>query len=149
MKTTLSALAVFFAAATGAHAEQIWLTMDHVRPYQLETPAQSIVVGNPGIADVTVQDNRNLLLFGKAPGMTNIYMFDENGEAFKNLVIRVRSQSAGMLTFYRGSARTTYNCTSNCEATVTVGDDPGTFGEVAGQVQNKFGQAASAAGAAE
>lgn len=149
MRTIISALAVFFAAATGAHAEQIWLTMDQVRPYTLETPAQSIVVGNPGIADVTVQDNKNLLLFGKAPGMTNMYIFNEEGEAVTNLIIRVRAQSAGMLTFYRGSARTTYNCTSNCEATVTVGDSTETFSEVSSQVQNKFKQASGSGSTAE
>ncbi|PQA87835.1 pilus assembly protein N-terminal domain-containing protein [Hyphococcus luteus] len=126
-----------------AAAEQLWLTMDQVRPFQLENPAQSIVVGNPAIADVTIQDNSNILLFGKAPGLTNIYIFDEDGEPAKNLVIRVRTPSSDMLTVHRGAARTTYNCTTNCEATVTVGDDPSAFNGVSGQVTAKYGQASS------
>lgn len=144
MKMVFSAVAVFIAAVTGAHAEQIWLTMDQVRPYKLDTPASSIVVGNPAIADVTVQDNESLLLFGKGPGLTNIFIFDEAGEPKKNLIVRVRSHGTNMLTFHHGSARTTYNCTSNCEATVTVGDDPETFAAVSTQVVNKFKQAATA-----
>lgn len=146
MRTLLSAFAIVFALTSGAHAGQIWLTMDQVRPFKLENPAQSIVVGNPSIADVTVQDNENLLLFGKAPGLTNIYIFDEKGEAVDNLIIRVRSPSTDMLTFHRGTARTTYNCTTNCEATITVGDDPATFSGVAAQVKNKLTQAENAAG---
>jgi Flp pilus assembly secretin CpaC len=143
MRRILIAAALFTASTQVAAAEQIWLTMDQVRPYKLETPAQSIVVGNPAIADVTIRDNTNVLLFGKAPGLTNIYVFDENGEAVKNLTIRVRTPSADMLTVHRGAARTTYNCTTNCEATVTVGDDPTAFSGVAGQVQAKYDQAST------
>ncbi len=140
MRRILAAALAFAALGETAAAEQLWLTMDQVRPFKLETPAQSIVVGNPAIADVTIQDNTNLLLFGKAPGLTNIYIFDETGAPAKNLMIRVRTPSSDMLTVHRGAARTTYNCTTNCEATVTVGDDPATFGGVAGQVTQKYNQ---------
>ncbi len=143
MRRILIAAAIFAATTQVAAAEQLWLTMDQVRPFKLENPAKSIVVGNPAIADVTIQDNANILLFGKAPGLTNIYIFDENGEAVKNLVIRVRTPSSDMMTVHRGVARTTYNCTTNCEATVTVGDDQAQFGIVSSQVQNKYSQANS------
>lgn len=145
MRRIFTAALVFIGATQTAAAEQLWLTMDQVRPYKLENPAQSIVVGNPAIADVTVQDNTNVLLFGKAPGLTNIYIFDDKGEPVKNLIIRVRTPSADMLTVHRGGARTTYNCTTNCEATVTVGDDQNAFNEVSSQVQSKFSQAANLA----
>ncbi len=146
MRAIFSGLATLFALTTGADAGQVWLTMDQVRPYKLETPAQNIVVGNPAIADVTVQDNQNLLLFGKSPGLTNIYIFDEAGEPIENMIVRVRSQNSDMLTFYRGAARTTYNCTSNCEVTVTVGDALQIFDDTSSQVEKKFDQAKSAAG---
>jgi len=149
MRALFTVLATLIAMTASAKAEQVWLTMDQVRPYKLETPAQNIVVGNPAIADVTVQDNKNLLLFGKSPGLTNIYIFDEQGNAVENLIVRVRSQNANMLTFYKGSARTTFNCTTNCEATITVGDDQAVFNEVSGQVQKKFSQASGAAADAE
>lgn len=141
MRRIFTAAIMFAAMTQAAAAEQLWLTMDQVRPFRLETPAQSIIIGNPSIADVTIQDNTNLLLFGKSPGLTNIYMFDEKGEPLKNLIIRVRTPSSDMLTVHRGAARTTYNCTTNCEATVTVGDDPAAFSGVAGQVKAKYKQA--------
>ena len=145
MRRIFIALIMITASTQSVAAEQLWLTMDQVRPYKLDNPAQSIVVGNPSIADVTVQDNTNVLLFGKAPGLTNIYVFDDKGEAVKNLTIRVRTPSSDMLTVHRGVARTTYNCTTNCEATVTVGDSDATFNGVSAQVETKFGQAASLA----
>ncbi len=145
MRRILAATAALAALLQPAAAEQIWLTMDQVRPLKLETPAKSIVVGNPAIADVTIQDNNNLLLFGKAPGLTNIYIFDETGAATQNLIIRVRTPSSDMLTVHRGAARTTYNCTTNCEATVTVGDDTTQFEIVSSQVENKYKQATTLA----
>lgn len=131
---------------SNAYAGQIWLTMDQVRPYELKLPAGQIVVGNPGIADIQVQDKKRLLLFGKAPGLTNIFIFDEDGGTIDNLQIRVKSASNDMLTVHRGAARITYNCTTRCEATSTVGDDQTTFAEVASQAQAKFQQATAATG---
>jgi len=60
---------------SNAQAGQLWLTMDQVRPYELKLPAGQIVVGNPSIADIQVQDKTRLLLFGKSPGLTNIFIF--------------------------------------------------------------------------
>lgn len=138
---------VFALISQQAAAGQLWLTMDQVRPFKPEKPVHSIVVGNPSIADVNVQGFDQLLFFGKAPGMTNVYFFDENGEAIENLIVRVRTPSSDMLTVHRGAARTTYNCTTNCEATITVGDDQTVFQGVAAQVQNKYSQAQTAASA--
>lgn len=146
MRVFIFSLITLLALTGAAQAGQVWLTMDQVRPYKLDVPAQNIVVGNPAIADVTVQDNKNLLLFGKAPGLTNIYIFDEKGDTIENMIVRVRAQSSDMLTFYRGSARTTYNCTNECEPTITVGDDQQIFTGVASQVTQKLNQAQSAAG---
>jgi len=126
---------------SNANAGQIWVTMDQVRPYQFDVPAGKIVVGNPGIADVEVQDKSNILLFGKAPGLTNIYIFDEEGKTIENLKIRVRAAGNEMLTYHRGAARTTYNCTDRCEATVTIGDEASTFQGLTTQTQAKLSQA--------
>lgn len=142
---TIFAAAILSLAAAEANAGQIWLTMDQVRPYELVKPAGQIVVGNPAIADVTVQDKDRVFLFGKAPGMTNMYIFDDQGEFVDNLVIRVRATTQDMLVMHRGSERTTYTCTTNCEATVTVGDTANTFSQLNQQVNAKVQQAAQGA----
>lgn len=133
----VSAAAFAVSAVTPASAGQVWLTIDHVRPYVIERPANEIVIGNPGIADVTVQDKTRVLLYGKAPGVTNMYIFDEDGKTIENLVVRVTASTDGLLTLNRGSMRTTYACTSDCNATQTVGDSVTSFAEVNQQVQMK------------
>ncbi len=133
------------AVAMPATAEQIWVTMDQVRSHAISKSADSIIVGNPGIADVSVQGKDRFLLFGKAPGLTNIIILDEEGETIDNLQVRVNPPSNNMLVYHGGSNRTTYNCTTHCEATLTVGDDSDEFGIINRQIQEKLGQAANGA----
>lgn len=141
MRKFAAALFALSAAVAPAKAEQIWLTMDQVRPYELEKPAGQIVVGNPAIADVTVQDKNRVFLFGKSPGMTNMYIVDDNGQLVENIIIRVRAAAAGMLVMHRGVMQTTYNCTSRCDPTITVGDESKGFEDVQKQVSSKSEQA--------
>lgn len=142
---TMIAAAILAVAAAPANAGQIWLTMDQVRSYSLEKPAGQIVVGNPSIADVTVQDKEQIFLFGKSPGVTNIYVLDDNGEFLDNIVIRVRAAGEGMLVMHRGAQRTTYNCTDQCDPTMTVGDESTVFSAVQQQVTTKDEQAKASA----
>lgn len=134
--------AITISAPTAVLAEEIWLTMDYVHPIKLDREAAKIIVGNPGIADVTVENATNLLLFGKAPGVTNMFIFDDDGEKIDNMIVRVRALGDNMMTYQRGSQRTTYNCLTLCEATVTVGDGE-SFAEVAQQTAQKYQQASS------
>ena len=127
-------------AATPAFAEEVWLTMDYVEPYKLDAPAAQILVGNPGIADVEVRDDQTVLLYGKAPGTTNMFILGADGEKVDNLIVRVRALGDNVLTVQRGAERTTYNCLTVCETTLTVGDGE-SFNRVQTQVQQKFQQA--------
>ncbi len=139
---TSAALGAFAACLSGvaAKASEVWLTMDYVKPYQLSRDAGQIVVGNPGIADVEVQDSRHILLYGKSPGTTNMYVFDLEGGRVDNLIVRVRAVGEHVVVLQEGAAeRTTLNCMTVCEPTVTVGDGQA-FGVVANQLNQKFQQ---------
>jgi hypothetical protein len=149
MRTFLLSLLVSAAATTAAHADQVWVTMDQVAPYAFKQDVDQIVVGNPGIADVTVRDKSKVLIFGKSPGMTNFFLFDAEGNEIDNLIVRVRSTGTDMLTFHRGGQRATYNCMTQCEPTVTIGDGNETFGVVSQQVQQKYQQVTGGGGVTE
>ena len=143
MRSCIFAGLLAFSFILPASAEQVWVTMDQVRSHKLEKAADSVIVGNPGIADIAVQDKNKFLLFGKAPGLTNIIVLDDNGETIENLSVRVNPPSSGMLVFHGGSNRTTYNCTNHCEATLTVGDANTNFASINSQIQTKLGQASN------
>lgn len=135
--------------ATAASAEQVWVTMDQVKPYTFKQEVAQIVVGNPGVADVTVRDKTRVLLFGKAPGLTNLFLFDADGNEIENLIVRVRSTNSDLLTVQRGGQRFTYNCTSTCEQTLAVGDSQEAFGALTSQVKQKYQQASSSGSKSE
>lgn len=125
----------------GASAGEVWLTMDYVKPFELTREAGQIIVGNPGIADVQVQDSTHLLLYGKSPGTTNMYIYDANGERLDNLIVRVQALGENVLVLQEGAAeRTTFNCMTVCETTVTIGDGEA-FIQTSGQINQKFQQA--------
>jgi len=149
MRIVFSAVFALIASIQTASSEQIWLTMDRVEPFKLEQDAESIAVGNPAIADVTVRDSDSVLLFGKSPGLTNIYFFDADGGVIKNLIVRVRTPMTEMVTLHNGTARTTLQCARNCEVTPTIGDDNQVFTQGLAQVQQKVTQADAAGQAAE
>jgi hypothetical protein len=139
------AFAAAALCATSARAEDIWVTMDQVMPHTFKQEVSQIVVGNPGIADVTVRDKTRVLLFGKAPGMTNLFLFDDKGEEIGSVMVRVRALSAELLVVQKGNQRMTYHCMTVCEQTLTVGDSGDAFGTVSNQVAQKYQQAANAA----
>lgn len=149
MRVFILSLVLSVAATTAAHADQVWVTMDQVAPYAFKQDVDQIVIGNPGIADVTVRDKSKVLIFGKAPGVTNLFLFDAEGNEIDNLIVRVRATGSEMLTFHRGGQRATYNCMSQCEPTITIGDNTETFGVVTQQVQQKYQQATSNANTSE
>jgi Flp pilus assembly secretin CpaC len=123
MRSHILSLAVSFVAFFGlstANAGEVWLTVDQVRAYKLPEPISAIVVGNPGIADVEVSTNTSIMLFGKRPGLTNIYFFNLKGERLDNVSIRVRTASDNMLTLQRGVEFVTYSCTTNCDVAENV-----------------------------
>ena len=148
MKSTIFKVAI--AALIGlmpinAFAGELWLTMDKVRIYDMKSPVASIVVGNPAIADVTVQSDSRILLYGKTPGLTNIYFFDKDGKRVDNVNIRVQSSTGNMMVVNRGVDRATYTCTTKCELAPTVGDSQEVFGRVTQQAGMKNSSAIQAA----
>ncbi len=120
-----------------ANAGELWLTMDQVRAFELSKPISSVVIGNPSIADVTVQSNEQIFLHAKAPGLTNIYFYDLEGNRLDNVMVRVQSATGNMLVLHKGADRETYSCTVNCEPTPTVGDSNEIFQAIAGQASAK------------
>ena len=140
MRSIMIALLATLISVAPATAEQVWVTMDQVRTYTMSEDADSIIIGNPGIADIAVRDKNSFLLFGKAPGMTNLIVLDGQGNQVKNLEVRVNPPSYGMLVYHRGLRRTTYNCTNDCQPTLTVGDSPDDFTRVNQQVRIKTSQ---------
>lgn len=99
------------------------INVNMARILRISAPAATVIVGNPGVADVLIQDPQTLVLTGKSYGQTNLIVLDAQGQPIADTIIEVVQMQAGALTVYRGQARTTLACAPICQSTVTMGDD--------------------------
>jgi len=111
-------------ALADANSEPISVKVNMARILKINAPAATVIIGNPGVADVTIQDPQTLILTGKSYGETNLIILDSRGSAIADTMVSVvEPLSADGLTMYQGQARNTLNCQPICQPTVMLGDD--------------------------
>ena len=104
------------AAVTGAQAEPgIEVIMNQARIVKLARAADTIVVGNPAIADASVQDANTIVLTGRGFGVTNLVVLDSDGAAVIDEQVTVVRQTAQSVRIYRRADIQTLSCTPYCE----------------------------------
>ena len=125
MRLTQSIRVFFLYAATSiaavvmgvsAQAEPgIEVIMNQARIVKLTRAADTIVVGNPAIADASVQDANTIILTGKGFGVTNLVVLDSDGTAVIDEQVTVVRQTAQSVRIYRRADIQTLSCTPYCE----------------------------------
>lgn len=128
------------AASTGGFAqtgEVIDITIDFAKILKIDRQPETIVIGNPGIADTTVGDEETLILTGKAAGTTNLIVFDKDGVEIMNAMLRVSSDIQQLTTVFYGASRQTFSCSPVCEQVISVGDNQTKFENAATQIQGR------------
>jgi hypothetical protein len=133
----LLTLAAAQPAAAQNAGPDVNVLIDQVSMLRLERPAAEIIVGNPSIADVSVQSAKVLVLTGKSYGETNIMVLDADGKVMVNRRLIVQEPRAGFVTVYSGSARQTLHCAPHCTPPLMIGDAPEYFSTIAGQITTK------------
>ena len=103
-------------AALPASAEAIRVFVDQARVVKLARPADTIIVGNPEIADAAVQDASTVVLTGKGFGVTNLVILDRDGAAIVDEQIVVSRASANAVNVYRRAELEALSCSPYCEA---------------------------------
>ncbi|RWQ46842.1 pilus assembly protein N-terminal domain-containing protein [Mesorhizobium sp.] len=109
----LAATAVVVTAKAGAGIE---VTMNQAKIVKLSRAADTIVVGNPAIADASVQDASTIVLTGKGFGVTNLVVLDQEGRPIVDEQITVVRQDASSVRIYRRAEIQTMSCTPYCES---------------------------------
>ncbi|MEO1189338.1 MAG: pilus assembly protein N-terminal domain-containing protein [Pseudomonadota bacterium] len=127
-------------------SRRIILGIDRAELLRLNGAVETIVIGNPVIADAAVYDQSTLVLTGKAFGETNIIVLDSMGNILREAEIRV-GQPNDVVVVNRGASQTTYSCAPHCSRTLRIGDNAEGFDATLSQTQaiielNQGGQAA-------
>ncbi len=105
-------------------ADAVSVKVNMARILRISSPAATVIIGNPGVADVTIQDPQTLVLTGKSYGQTNLIVLDQGGNPIADTLVQVVQASTDTVTVFQGLARTTLACAPSCAPTITLGDDP-------------------------
>jgi prepilin-type processing-associated H-X9-DG protein len=143
------ALGALLTGVSVAEAQETALTVLLDRAQIMAYPAatETIIVGNPIIADVTMLRNTGqVILTGKGFGDTNLLFLDGHGAILQEARLRVREAPA-MMVVQRGIDRETYACHPRCEPTVALGDSSAFLQRTIGDIQARNAQASGAAAA--
>jgi Flp pilus assembly secretin CpaC len=135
--------ALIAAAAAPAKAESLTVLIDQAKLVRLPERMAAVIVGNPLIADATLQAGGTMVLTGKSYGTTNVMAIDRAGEVLMQRTVQVQAPQ-GLVVVHRGTARQTYSCTPACERQIMLGDDKEAFTAILGQTAARSGQAQNA-----
>src|SRR5450631_2143540 len=136
------------AAFAEPSPDAIAVNVDQAKLVKLSGRVATIVVGNPLIADVTLQNGGVIVVTGKGYGATNFIAMDRSGEVLVDRVIQVEGPTDQVVTVYRGVERESYSCMPICQRRVTLGDGDTYFKSAIDQAGSLSGQAAGIGAAA-
>lgn len=136
-------VAALLAICSAARAEEgaIRVVLDQAKLVKLPAGTETIVIGNPAIADVTVQRGGVMVITGRSPGRTNFIALDGAGTIISESQVAVADQETGRLVVQRGLEQSSYDCTPRCLPTVTLGDDDKHFTRAVSQAAARDGMA--------
>jgi Flp pilus assembly secretin CpaC len=140
----LASTALLLAAVmtTPAHAiDTISVALDQATITKMPESVSTLVIGNPIIADVTVQPGGLLVITGKAYGVTNLIVLDASGAVLSERYIEVTGPRDEGVVVYRGTDRESYKCTPDCAPRIVLGDAPQFFGQAMSQSDSRTKEA--------
>jgi len=114
---TLIAGAVLAVGCASALADPpIDVEINQAKILKLSRPADTVVIGNPQIADASVQDSSTIVLTGKGFGQTNLVVLAEDGSPIVDQQISVSRNAASTVRIYRRAEIQTLFCAPFCES---------------------------------
>lgn len=124
----LSAALLAATAMSGVAAAQsaIEVGVGHATLLRLKAPARSVVVGDPSVADVSVEGPNQVVVFGKRPGGTSLTVLGSGRAVLVETQVVVHPGASGGVTVTYGTGKTiepggltvVYACGATCVRSV-------------------------------
>jgi hypothetical protein len=138
-------VAVAALGAVPARAETVMVSIDEARILKMPERVATIVIGNPLVADASLQSGGILVVTGKGFGSTNLLALDRAGKVVMDKTVQVQGPaSSDLVVVYKGVERESYSCAPECERRLTLGDSAAYFNGILAQAGNRNGLAQSA-----
>jgi Flp pilus assembly secretin CpaC len=127
-------------------AEELTVNADQSQIVSVDRAPGTVVVGNPTIADVTIQGNQ-LFIHGRVFGKTNIIVLDENGNQLAEYAVNVVTDDSYNAVVFKPDVPgkpiiiQSYTCKTDCESVFHIGDHADYYKLINEQQKNKLGLA--------
>lgn len=112
----LAIAGALYATTSASGGAGIDVLMNQAKIVKIARPADTIVIGNPLIADASVQDATTIVLTGKGFGVTNLVILDADGSPIVDEQVIVSRHDPRSVRVYRRSDVQTLSCTPYCES---------------------------------
>jgi hypothetical protein len=150
--SSMAAACLSLAVATGAAATDTSITVyaDQAKILKLSGSPAAVVIGNPMVADVSIQGGV-LAVHGRHFGNTNLIILDNLGNEIAALQVNVIRADANNIEIFKGGAegkivgKFSYVCAPTCESVIMPGDDIDYNAAIASQIATKSKEALSSA----
>ncbi len=120
---TAAAIAAALIETPAARANDLIVKYDQSQLLRLSRHASEIIIGNPTIADVSIQGGNLLVITGKSFGITNIIALDAERNVIQDQRVMVQRDDVKIVNLQKGTKRESYSCSPQCNPTITIGDD--------------------------
>ena len=141
-KTVVSVFVACALATTGvapaAAADDLIVKYDQSQILRMPRNVSDFIIGNPSIADVSVQAANMLVVTGKSFGITNVIALDSERNVIQEQRVIVVRDEARVVNVQKAGKRESYNCTPQCNPSLVVGDDPTYFDGVVRAAERKI-----------
>jgi Flp pilus assembly secretin CpaC len=108
----------FSVASSAQAADALTVELDGARILKMDTPASDIVIGNPYVADVTVQTPNRLVIIGRNPGVTRLIVMNEGVITMDTqVVVHAKNASAQVSVLApdgKNITETSFACSDRC-----------------------------------
>lgn len=107
-------LSVATVAAADSPSAPLSVSAGAAKRIVLSAPVRDIVVGDPTVADVTLVNERTLVVLGKKAGATTVIAFDARGRPLADRDVVVSNVPTQAVIVQRGVTEATYACGDRC-----------------------------------
>jgi Flp pilus assembly secretin CpaC len=115
----------------------VMVVLDQARVVPLPQNVATVVVGNPSIADASIQNGSLMVVTGRGFGLTNVMLLDKAGQTLSEHQVRVVAPRDETVTVFRGGERMTYACAPRCESVIVIGDSKDYFDNLKKQAEER------------
>lgn len=109
-------LAIPSGRAAAAPAHTLRVATDNAEVVTVAGTPAVVLVANPQIADVVVEQGHLIFVIGKRPGHTRLYVYAAGGHALLEREIVVAPPNDHAVTIVRDTTSTEYSCDPRCVA---------------------------------